>query len=131
MPKKPLIAVVDDDESIRDTTKDLLDSAGLGAATFASAESFLESRRLQSISCLITDMRMPGMSGLTLYQHLVASGNPIPTILITAYPDEPVRTRALKAGVFGYLTKPFTADELLECISSAIQAGKTGATDGR
>ncbi len=125
MPKSVLIAVVDDDESIRNTTKDLLDSAGFCAATFASAEIFLKSSRLGSVSCLIADMRMPGMSGLALHEHLVAVGNPIQTILMTAYPEEPVRARALKAGVLGYLTKPFTADELLDRIGSAIQAGRT------
>jgi FixJ family two-component response regulator len=121
MLKKPLVAIVDDDESIRVTTKDLLESAGLDAATFASAEDFLNSGLLPSVSCAIADMRMPGMSGLALHEHLLASGDPIPTILITAYPDEPVRARALKAGVVAYLTKPFTDDELLGCISSAAR----------
>ena len=120
MPRKPLIAIVDDDESIRVTTKDLLESAGLDAATFASAEDFLKSGLIPNVSCAIADMRMPGMSGLALYEQLLASGIPIPTILMTAYPDEPVRARALKAGVVAYLTKPFTDDELLGCISSAV-----------
>lgn len=120
MPRKPLVAIVDDDESIRVTTKDLLESAGLNAVAFASAEDFLNSGLLQSVSCTIADMRMPGMSGLSLHEHLLASGNSIPTILMTAYPDEPVRARALKAGVVAYLTKPFTDDELLGCISSAV-----------
>jgi FixJ family two-component response regulator len=120
MLRKPLIAIVDDDESIRVTTKDLLESAGLNAAAFASAEDFLKSGLLPSVSCAIADMRMPGMSGLALHERLHASGNPIPTILMTAYPDEPVRARALKAGVVAYLTKPFTDDELLDCITSAV-----------
>jgi FixJ family two-component response regulator len=121
MPRKLLVAIVDDDESIRVTTKDLLESAGLNAAAFASAEDFLNSGLLPSVSCLIADMRMPGMSGLALHEHLFASGNPVPTkILMTAYPDELVRARALKAGVVAYLTKPFTDDELLGCISSAV-----------
>jgi len=126
MPDKPLVAVVDDDESMRDTTKDLLEAAGFRAATFASAEAFLGSGNLAGTSCLITDMRMPGMSGLALHDHLVASNKPIPTVLITAYPEEPVRVRALAAGVLCYLTKPFTAEELLACIDSAVQAGKAG-----
>jgi len=117
----PLVAIVDDHESIRETTKDLLESAGLEAAAFASAEDFLDSGLLQSVSCAITDMRMPEMTGLALHEHLLASGNPIPTILMTAYPDEPVRARALNAGVVAYLTKPFTDDELLGCISSAVR----------
>jgi len=129
MPRKPLVAIVDDDESIRVTTKDLLESAGLNAAAFASAEDFLASGLLPGVSCAIADMRMPGMSGLALHEHLLASGHPVPTILITAYPDEPVRARALKAGVVAYLTKPFTDDELLGCISCAVRPCKLGSTE--
>ena len=120
MPKRPLVAIVDDDESIRETTKDLLESAGLAAATFASAALLLKSRRLNSISCLVTDVRMPQMSGLELHQHLVASNHAIPTILITAYPDERVRAQALKAEVVCCLAKPFAAEELLACVRRAM-----------
>ena len=123
MATKPLIAVVDDDESIRETTKDLLDSAGFRAATFTSAEALLKSNRLGSVSCLVSDMRMPGMSGLELHERLAASGTPIPTVLVTAYPEEPVRARALAAGVLCYLTKPFTADELLCCVNTGLRRG--------
>jgi FixJ family two-component response regulator len=121
--KGPLIAIVDDDESMRDTTRDLLESAGFSAATFASAASLLKSRRLHSVSCLIADMRMPKMTGLELHQHLATSNHPIPTILMTAYPDERVRAQAMKANVVGYLAKPFEAEELLNCVRRA--------TDGR
>ena len=121
MPQKTLIAIVDDDESIRETTKDLIESAGLQAATFASAEAFLASGQLPRVSCIVADMRMGGMSGLTLHQHLVASGRAVPTILMTAYPDEPVRARALMAGVAAFLTKPFSEDELLGCIGCAAR----------
>jgi FixJ family two-component response regulator len=120
VPKRPLVAIVDDDESIRETTKDLLESAGLAAATFASAALLLNSRRLNSISCLVTDVRMPQMSGLELHQHLVASNHAIPTILITAYPDDRVRAQALKAKVVCCLAKPFAAEELLACIRRAM-----------
>jgi FixJ family two-component response regulator len=120
VPKRPLVAIVDDDESTRETTKDLLESAGLAAATFASAALLLKSRRLNSISCLVTDLRMPQMSGLELHQQLVASNHRIPTILITAYPDDRVRAQALKAKVVCYLPKPFAAEELLACIRCAI-----------
>jgi FixJ family two-component response regulator len=120
VPKRPLVAIVDDDESTRETTKDLLESAGLAAATFASAALLLKSRRLNSISCLVTDLRMPRMSGLELHQHLLASNHSIPTILITAYPDDRVRAQALKAKVVCYLAKPFAAEELLACIRCAI-----------
>jgi len=128
--QKRLVAVVDDDESMRDTTKDLLDSAGFRAATFASAEAFLKSPRRAKVSALIADMRMPGMSGLALHQQLASSGNPIPTILITAYPDDAVRVRALKVGVYCCLAKPFAAEEFLACVGTAITAGRQRATRG-
>ena len=121
MPKGPLIAIVDDDESIRDTTKDLLESAGFSAAVFARATSLLRSRRLSRVCCLIADMRMPKMTGLDLHRHLVASKRAIPTILMTAYPDERTRAQAIKASVVCYLIKPFAADELLACVHRALQ----------
>jgi FixJ family two-component response regulator len=117
----PTVAIVDDDESVRDTTKDLLDSAGLSAATFDSAESFLQSKNVRAIRCLVADMRMPGMSGLELHGQLGACGNPIPTVLITAYPDERVRARALSTGVICFLAKPFNPEALLTCIENAIR----------
>ena len=127
MPNPTLVAIVDDDPSIRETTKDLLESAGLNAATFESAEAFLRGGPLTGVSCVIADMRMPGMSGLALHEHLAATGRPVPTILITAYPDELVRTRALKAGVLAYLKKPFTDHELLGCLSAAVRPVAPGS----
>jgi FixJ family two-component response regulator len=118
--KGPLIAIIDDDESMRDTTKDLLESAGFSAATFASAGRLLKSRRLHRVSCLIADMCMPKMTGLELHQHLAASNHAIPTILMTAYSDERVRAQAMKANVVCYLAKPFEAEELLNCVRRAI-----------
>ena len=126
MPKGPLIAIVDDDESIRETTKDLLESAGFSAAVFARAASLLKSRRLSQVRCLITDMRMPKMTGLELHQHLVAANRVIPTILVTAYPDERSRTQAIKANVVCYLIKPFAADDLLACVRCALQRHNVG-----
>ena len=120
MAKGPLIAIVDDDESMRITIKDLLESAGFSAAEFARAASLLKSRRLSHVSCLIADMRMPKMTGLELHQHLVASNRAIPTILMTAYPDERTQAQAVKANVVGYLIKPFSADELLACVRRAV-----------
>jgi DNA-binding NtrC family response regulator len=84
VPNRPLVAIVDDDKSIRDTTKDLLESAGFAAVKFASASLLLKSRRMKSISCLVTDMRMPEMTGLELQQHLVGSNHAIPTIRTSA-----------------------------------------------
>ena len=126
MPKGPLVAIVDDDESIRDTTKDLLESAGLSAAVFARAASLLKSRRLSRVSCLIADMRMPKMTGLELHQHLVASNRPIPTILMTAYPDERAQAQAIRSNVVCYLIKPFPADVLLACVRCALQRHDAG-----
>ena len=121
MRKRPLVAIVDDDESIRETTKDLLESAGLTAVTFANASLFLKSRQMKSISCLVADMRMPDMTGLELHQYLLGSNHAIPTILMTAYPNERMRAQAIKNNVVCYLAKPFAADELLACVRCAIQ----------
>jgi CheY-like chemotaxis protein len=121
MPKaKPLISIVDDDESMREAVKGLMKSLGYRVAAAASGQEFLNSRHVRRTSCLITDMQMPGMTGLELHHHLSTSGKPIPTILITAYPDDSVRERALAAGVIGYLSKPFDEGDLLACICSAL-----------
>ena len=127
MLKRPLVAIVDDDESIRDTIKDLLESAGFSAAVFAGAARLLKSTRLRRVSCLIADMRMPKMTGLELHQHLVASNRAIPTILMTAYPDERAQAQAIKAKVVCYLIKPFAADELLACVRSAVEMHDVGS----
>jgi FixJ family two-component response regulator len=121
--KKTLISIVDDDESVREATKGLMNSLGLSAQTFACAEDFLTSNRLQGTACLIADVQMPGMSGFDLYRQLVANGKSIPTILITAYPDDNMRTRALSAGVIAYLIKPFSEDDLLGCLRSVLGPG--------
>jgi FixJ family two-component response regulator len=120
-PIKPAIAVVDDDEAVRESTTDLLRAMGFIAKAFASADEFLKSNRIHLTSCLIADVQMPGMSGLELYGRLVASGHPIATILITAYPDEATRARALNAGITGYLTKPFSEKELVDCIDLTLK----------
>ena len=95
---RPSIAVVEDDDSVREATIGLLRSHGFIAKGFASADAFLKSNRIRITSCLIADVQMPNMSGLALYGHLVAIGAPIPTILITAYPDDNVRARAERRG---------------------------------
>jgi FixJ family two-component response regulator len=118
------VAIVDDDKAVRDTTKDLLDSAGLRAATFDSAESFLQSRNVRAIRCLVADMCMRGMTGLELHSHLAAAGTPIPTVLITAHRDERVRSRALSEGVICFLAKPFSPEELLTCIETALRVDR-------
>jgi FixJ family two-component response regulator len=117
---KPLISVIDDDESMREAMRGLMKSLGYTAEAFASAEEFLNSRQAPRTSCLIADVQMPGMTGLELHRHLVASGKTIPTILITAYPDDSARVRALGDGVICYLSKPFDESDLLACIRSSL-----------
>ena len=126
LPRQTIVAIVDDDESIRDTTKDLLESAGFRVKTFGSAESLLHSGDLDRIDCVIADIRMPGMSGLELHEQLRASSQPIPTILMTAYADERVRAQAVKARVVCCLAKPFVAEELLECLRTALRRHADG-----
>ncbi|WP_454622016.1 response regulator transcription factor [Bradyrhizobium cenepequi] len=112
----PMISIVDDDQSVRDGLVDLLTSMGFDVKAFEVAEHFLRSSRVDCTSCLITDVRMPGMNGLELHDRLLASGKRIPTIVITAFPTDAERARALEAGVAGYLTKPFDDNELVACI---------------
>jgi FixJ family two-component response regulator len=127
MANNAVISIVDDDASVREATIDLMAALGFTTQAFPCAEDFLKSDWLHRTSCLIADVQMPGMSGLELHNRLVSSGNSIPTVLITAYPDDRIRIRALQAGVIGYLTKPFTDDELLDCIRSALERPKAGA----
>jgi len=118
---KPSIAIIDDDESVREATTGLLRALGFIVKGFASADEFLKSNRLRITSCVIADVHMPDTSGLALFGQLKAAGNPIPTILMTAYPDEDVRARALSAGVSDYLVKPFSEKELLDSIKAATK----------
>jgi len=117
-----MIAVVDDDESIREAVTSLLKSLGYAALAFERAEEFLNSEHRRAVACLVADVQMPGMTGPELYARLAAADEPIPTILITAYPDVVVRARALQNGVKGYLTKPFRDEDLLASIRSALDS---------
>jgi FixJ family two-component response regulator len=116
----PLISIVDDDETVRASTMDLISSMGLSAKTFGCADEFLRSEALDRTACLIADMRMPGMSGLELYRRLVETSKAIPTIIVTAFPDDRDRVRARQSGVKCYLAKPFNDRELLECVRAAL-----------
>ena len=127
MPKKVVIAIVDDDQSVREALTSLVRSLGYVAMAFECAEDLLKSRRRRNVSCVIADVQMPGMTGIELHSRLVASGQPIPTVLITAFPDERSRERALQGGVIGYLTKPFSEDELLTCLHSTLGRREAGA----
>jgi FixJ family two-component response regulator len=122
MSENSLISIVDDDETTREAVAGLVRSLGFIAVVFENAADFLKSDHLSRTGCLIADVRMPGMTGPELHSYLRASGTPIPTILITAYADEAVQARALKAGVRCYLVKPLNPDELLACIRSAMGA---------
>ena len=128
MPNKPVITIVDDDEFVCTALMSLMRALGFVSEAFDCAENFLKSGRLHRTSCLIADVRMPGMTGLELHRHLVASGHPISTVLITAHHDEAGRTSALKAGVICYLAKPFDEDDLLGCIHSALAHRKHDGT---
>ena len=127
MAERPLVAIVDDDKSIRNATQDLLKAAGFSTAAFEDAESFLGSASRASASCVVADIRMPGMNGLELYQMLVASGDGIPTVIITAHPEELTRSRARDAGITCYLSKPFAPDDLLECVREALAKSQRGS----
>jgi FixJ family two-component response regulator len=118
--KVPMISIVDDDESVREATKGLVRSLGYGAFTFASAEEFLNSDHVDETSCVITDLQMPGLSGVELQKTLIAEGRRLPVIFITAYPDERTRRRVLEAGAIGFLSKPFSDENLVHCLDTAL-----------
>jgi FixJ family two-component response regulator len=120
VPQKQLIACVDDDVSAREALAGLLKAFGFVTRVFSSAEEFLQSDRLGEASCLITDVHLGGMSGLQLQRLLAASGHRIPVIVITAFPDDRVRERALSAGAICFLSKPFKTADLLTGIRSAL-----------
>ena len=117
----PVISIIDDDESVRAATNRLVRSLGFIALTFASADEFLRSPRLHDTSCVIADVQMPGMSGIELQSILIATGKNMPIIFITAFPDEGIRARALKAGAIGFLRKPFEGSTLIQCIDDALR----------
>ena len=117
-----MIAIVDDDEPVRVAMKSFVRSLGYHASTFGSAEEFLNSEQVDDTSFLITDLHMPGLSGLDLQDRLLAQGHHIPIIFLTAYPEENVRIRAMKAGAVGFLSKPCNDDHLLGCIKKALKA---------
>jgi FixJ family two-component response regulator len=121
----PLIACVDDDPSVREALEGLLRSVRYAAETFASAEDFLRFARLGEVACLITDMKLGGMSGLQLQRQLAASGIVIPTIVISAFDDERMRRQSFAAGALGFLRKPIHDAELLALIGTALGSSST------
>jgi FixJ family two-component response regulator len=117
----PLISIVDDDLSVREATVSLLESYGYVTAAFASAEEFLRSDQLAYTSCLLTDVRMPGTNGIDLQVRLAGAGQSIPTVFMTAYPEEHMRAAALKRGAFGFLSKPVSEERLMSCLKEALR----------
>jgi FixJ family two-component response regulator len=124
-----VISIIDDDASVRAAIDNLLMSHGYTVHTFASAEEFLQSPHLNDTSCVIADVQMSVMSGLDLLTVMRAQGHEAPFILITAFPSESVRARALKAGAICFLAKPFAAPTLIRCLNSALQRGHRGGAE--
>ena len=125
--KKLLVAVVEDDRFFRDSMGRLMRSLGYTVEAFPSAADFLASPRLADTTCLIADVHMPAMTGIELYRHLIDAGRAIPTILVTAYPNDVDRARALNDGVICYLRKPVDEQNLVRCLRAALTSGKSPA----
>ena len=121
MSQVPMIAIIDDDESVRLATESLIRSFGFKTNVFASAEAFLTSPTILDTDCLITDVQMPNMSGIELYEALRLRGSALPVIFITAFPEERVRRRAQEAGAIGFLAKPFDGDAMMDFVFEALK----------
>ena len=117
---RPLISVVDDDESVRESLQALLRSLGLTVKAFASAEDFLSATQFENTDCLILDVRLPGLTGLELQRRLISNQRQIPIVFITAHDDEAARSRAVRDGAVDYLFKPFAEEALLKAIRTAL-----------
>jgi FixJ family two-component response regulator len=128
VPAPSIISIIDDDASVRVATNNLLKSHGYVAHAFASAEEFLLSPHFNQTSCVIADMHMSAMSGLELLANMRAKGYDSPFIFITAFPDENLRARAMKAGAVCFLAKPFAVHNLIKCLEIALEA--SGSDDG-
>ena len=120
MAESPLIAIVDDDESVRDALTSLLHAVGWRAEAFASAETFLQSGHVHTTACLLLDVRLPGLSGLELQRQLRSSQVRLPLIFLTAHGTEAMRAQTLQAGAMAFFTKPFSDVALLEAIHTAL-----------
>lgn len=118
--EEPIVFVVDDDQSVREGTKTLIESMGLRVETFRTAQEFLSSPRPDAPGCLILDVRLPGLSGLDLQRELAKAGIPIPIVFITGHGDVPIAVQAMKAGAVEFLSKPFRDQQLLDAMQQAI-----------
>ena len=121
MVKSPLISIVDDDDSVRESVRSLIRSVGFRAQTFASAEQFLRSTCLGDTDCLILDVRLPGISGLDLQRQLSLANQKIPIIFISAHGDDATRMQGLRAGAVDFLNKPFSEEALLKAFDTALK----------
>jgi FixJ family two-component response regulator len=126
MPNTSLISVVEDDRYFRDSMKRLMKSLGYDVETFSSAANFLASPRLIETRCLVSDVHMPAMTGIELYKHLTEAGYSIPTILVTAYPDDGECARALNDGIVCYLRKPVDEQYLIQCLRAVLESAGPG-----
>jgi FixJ family two-component response regulator len=124
MPERTLISIIEDDQPFRESMRTLKTAVGYTDLAVPSAADFLASPLLPETACLVTDVQMPGMTGVELHRYLIDAGYAIPTILVTAYPDEAFRKRALKNGVVCYLSKPVDDEHLERCLRSALESGK-------
>src|SRR3954465_15802022 len=129
MMKKVLVSVVEDDRSFRESMCRLMRSLGYTVESFSSATEFLASPSVAETACLIADIHMPVMTGLELYRHLTDMGHAIPTILVTAFPNEIDRARALNDGVVCYLRKPVDEEHLTQCVCAALRFGDPSEPD--
>jgi FixJ family two-component response regulator len=126
-----IVYIVDDDRSIRSSTKDLVESVGLRVQTFATAQDFLGSERLDAPGCLVLDVRLPGLGGLELQRELARMNAPVPIVFITGHGDIPMTVKAMKAGAVDFLAKPFRAQDLLDALSHAIERDRVARRDRR
>lgn len=120
LPTSSLISIVDDDQAFRDSMRRLIKSLGYTVAAFPTAAEFLASPRLAATDCLVADVHMPEMTGVELYRHLIQARQRIPTILVTAFPDDRIQERMLSEGVRCYLRKPLEEALLIDCLHSAV-----------
>jgi len=115
-----IVSIVDDDESLRRSLRNLLGSVGFRVETFASAEAFLQSNHQEQTGCLVLDLRMPGMNGFDLLTHLSGMGSRIPTVILTAHGDDETRQRSMQAGAVAFLSKPFNGNALIDAVRTAL-----------
>jgi FixJ family two-component response regulator len=124
LPQVPVISIIEDDASVRCAMHNLVRSLGFTACTYACAEDFLRSQRLDDTACIIADVQMPGLSGVELQSVLLSQGRRTPFIFITAFNGDAVRTRAMKAGAVAFLSKPVEGSTLIQCLDKALTRGR-------